>query len=155
MVLALGLSGLVGLAPLQSEARDATSLSVQQIQKQSSRRQAVNLHRQIQKKSVSRKKMATMTKSANRMRAKFRRNNPNASEDAEWAALLAPENYCTDLVRKVCGVNKECADSGSCALTIQMLELYNGETNAADKSDIEDSCVMTLSDHTVFPACQQ
>ncbi len=137
-----------------ANARDAKSLSVQQMKQKSSPRQAMNLHQRAQKKKVSKSQLKSMEKSANRTRTQVRRTQPTRSADQQWASLITPINRCTDLVRKVCGVNKECGSSGSCAVTIQLLDLYNAESNASEKYEIEGSCIATLSDNTVFPACQ-
>lgn len=76
----------------------------------------------------------------------MRRSADSAADD--YAALVAPNNECTILVRKACGSANQCADSPGCPVAKSLLERYNaGEVDAAE------SCVIALEDAIIFPQC--
>ena len=67
-----------------------------------------------------------------------------------YTQLIAPTNECTILVRKVCGLQNQCASAPGCPVTKQLLDYYNKETN---KTATAESCVISLQDGIVFPQC--
>ena len=70
--------------------------------------------------------------------------------EAAYAQLIGPTNECTILVRKVCGSQNQCASAPGCPLARQLLDLYNG---GSDTTAVAESCVISLEDGIVFPAC--
>lgn len=67
-----------------------------------------------------------------------------------YAQLIAPTNECTILVRKVCGLQDQCASASGCPLAKQLLGVYNADT---DKMPVAEACVSALEDGIVFPQC--
>ena len=78
---------------------------------------------------------------------------PGLWEIDAYAALVAPLNRCTALVRKVCGEENECADAPTCPHAKDMLEMYNAAATEQERYDIEGQCITTLDDPVVFPMC--
>ena len=62
---------------------------------------------------------------------------PGLWEIDAYAALVAPLNRCTALVRKVCGEENECADAPTCPHAKDMLEMYNAAATEQERYDIE------------------
>lgn len=102
------------------------------------------------KSAVPRQRVALSRLTARRTLPRFRLGEP--PEDA-WAALLAPQNRCTDLVRKVCGPAQECGEAATCPTALQILDLYNGQPDAEAAYEFEATCIIALEDHIIFPAC--
>ena len=67
-----------------------------------------------------------------------------------YAQLITPTNECTILVRKVCGLQNQCASAPGCPLAKQLLDFFNTET---DKTPAAESCVGSLEDGIIFPQC--
>ena len=67
-----------------------------------------------------------------------------------YAQLITPTNECTILVRKVCGLQNQCASTPGCPLAKQVLGAYNLET---DTTSAAEGCVSALEDGIVFPQC--
>ncbi len=67
-----------------------------------------------------------------------------------YAQLITPTNECTILVRKVCGLQNQCASAPGCPLAKQLLDLYN---TGSDTTAAAEACVISLEDSIVFPQC--
>jgi hypothetical protein len=72
------------------------------------------------------------------------------SGEDRYASLIEPTNECTILVRKVCGLENQCATGPDCPVAMQMLERYNEESDPAATAE---SCVIALEDAIVFNQC--
>ena len=81
-------------------------------------------------------------------------STPSTSSDPqdEYAALIAPANECTILVRKACGQENQCADRAGCSASMYLLGIYN---EATDKIEGAYSCIAALEDGIVFAECTQ
>jgi hypothetical protein len=91
--------------------------------------------------------------SGERVRYPFSRTvGGSATPTAEeaYAQLITPTNECTILVRKVCGLQNQCASAPGCPLAKQLLDLYNTDTDTAPAAE---ACVASLEDGIVFPQC--
>jgi hypothetical protein len=74
---------------------------------------------------------------------------PQAGGDS-YANLIAPENKCTMLVRKTCGVGNQCPSTNGCTIAMELLQRFN----AGREADLMlDACWAALEDEIVFPAC--
>jgi hypothetical protein len=69
-----------------------------------------------------------------------------------YASLIAPTNECTLLVRKVCGMENQCANSPGCPPAKQLLERFNQST---DHAEAAESCLISLEDAVIFHECMQ
>ena len=74
------------------------------------------------------------------------------AEAAAYATLIAPTTECAVLVRKVCGLENQCAEHGGCAAAKEILEYFN---TSEDPSLAAESCVIALAEEMVFPWCTQ
>ena len=128
-------------------------LTLNQIRSNSSPAKALALHQSLQKRKITPTQFHILERNAKNLRNILRKRAP-ISSDQQWANLIAPINFCTDLVRKVCGAEKQCADASTCAITITLLDLYNAETDAEEQHEQEGSCIIALDDNIVFPQCQ-
>lgn len=72
------------------------------------------------------------------------------SEEDQYASLIEPTNECTILVRKVCGLENQCATRPGCPVAVQLLDLYNEES---DPTEMAEQCVIALEDAIVFNQC--
>lgn len=76
--------------------------------------------------------------------------SPAPSPEEQYAELISPTNECTILVRKVCGLQNQCAAAPGCPLATQLLATFNTNT---DRTPAAEACVIALEDSLVFPQC--
>jgi len=91
------------------------------------------------------KRGSTVKKTIKRTRQRLRLQS--------YRQLIAPNNRCTQLVRKVCGQNNQCAASSGCAPARQLLDRYN-QRSGAERQQTEGSCLAGLEDGIIFAQCQ-
>lgn len=132
------------------------SLSVKQIMQKSSPARAMSIHKKYLKKKPGAAKLKQLKQRNISLQARLRRPAIGVipTEDQEYSNLIAPLNWCTTLVRKTCGSEKQCPDSTGCPLALQFLELYNNENDPQEKMDLEGNCIISLQDNYVFPNCE-
>ena len=93
---------------------------------------------------VLEKKGYTVKKTIKQTRQRLRLQN--------YRGLTAPNNRCTQLVRRVCGQNNQCSKSPGCRPARQLLDRYN-QSSGAERQQIENSCLAGLEDGIVFAQC--
>ncbi len=76
------------------------------------------------------------------------------SGGSDYANLIAPTNECTILVRKVCGLENQCADRGGCGAAMSLLDHFNS-SGGDQAAAAAEACVVALGDYTVFPWCTE
>ena len=153
---ALSISITFSLLPENAGAAKKRELTVNQIMRKSSPAKAMSIHRKLLKNKPSPTKVKQLKRRYMSLRSKLRRpiSRVPATADQQYANLIAPLNWCTNLVRSTCGSEKQCPNSTGCPIALQMLDLYNDETNPQEKMDIEYSCIAALEDGYVFPSCE-
>jgi hypothetical protein len=102
---------------------------------------------QIEKKRLNAAYLRTRSRYAPVQRA-----SPEDQEAAEYAALVAPTNECTILVRWVCGSENQCASSPGCPVAKQLLQLYNDQ---GGDPEVAEGCLISLQDDVIFNHCNQ
>ena len=147
------LIALVFAVPDRAVAK-GPDLSLSQIRANTTRVKALSVVSGMVKTKPTVTQLRRLTINANNMRLILRAGSLRRSPDQVWANYIAPLNRCTDLVRKVCGVEKQCADSGVCPIAVQLLDEYNSLPAGAEQFAFEENCIITLSDNIVFPACE-